>query len=74
MHSVGIGGQRGPAPLPGHVHDMAGQCVEHACRAEQLVHLGRGRRVELAEHNRRVAEHLGEFGPGVRPDRPHLEA
>ena len=48
---AGIGGQRRPAPLAGHVHDMAGQCVEHASGAEQLVHLGRGRRVELAEHN-----------------------
>ena len=68
MKSAGVGGQRGPTSLPGHVHDMAGQCVEHAGRPEQLVHLGRSRRVELTEHHRRVAEHLGELRPGVRPN------
>lgn len=70
--SAGIGGQGGPAPGPGHVHDVTSTTVEHVSGEEQLVDRAGADSVEVAEHHRGMAQRLSELGPGVRPDRAHL--
>lgn len=67
-----VGGQRGPVPAPGDVHDMSGAAVEDIGGEKQLIDLVGRDGVQLAEYHRRVTHDLGESGHSVGPYRAYL--
>lgn len=59
--SARVGGQGGPAPVPGDVHDMSGAPVEDVGGEKQVVDLAGADSVELAEHHGRMAQSFSKL-------------